>query len=83
VRGVGEEDGGRREEGIPHDSVISEVHTALFMEMSTLRIINYKSIRSRKSNIVAIEEGRLLECYAVWLLYESTFRRNLAPPSSR
>jgi hypothetical protein len=28
------------------------------------------------------EERRLLVCYAVWLLYEPTFRRNLAPPSS-
>jgi hypothetical protein len=28
------------------------------------------------------EELCLLECYAVWLLYETTFRRNLAPPSS-
>jgi hypothetical protein len=29
------------------------------------------------------EECRLLICYAVWLLYESTFRRNVSPPSSR
>jgi hypothetical protein len=28
------------------------------------------------------EEWHLLGCYAVWLLYEPTFRRNLAPPSS-
>jgi hypothetical protein len=28
------------------------------------------------------EEWRLLGCYAVWLLYEPTFRRNLAPASS-
>jgi hypothetical protein len=28
------------------------------------------------------EEYRLLACYAVWLLWEPTFRRNLAPPSS-
>jgi hypothetical protein len=28
------------------------------------------------------EEWRLLGCYAVWLLYELTFRRYLAPPSS-
>jgi hypothetical protein len=28
------------------------------------------------------EEWRLLGCYAVWFLYEPTFRRNLAPPSS-
>jgi hypothetical protein len=28
------------------------------------------------------EEWCLLGCYAVWLLEESTFRRNLAPPSS-
>jgi hypothetical protein len=28
------------------------------------------------------EEWCLLGCYAVWLLYEPTFRRNLAPPSS-
>jgi hypothetical protein len=31
---------------------------------------------------VKIEECRLLGCYAVWLLYEPRFRRNLAPPSS-
>jgi hypothetical protein len=29
------------------------------------------------------EECRLLRCYAVWLLQEATFLRNLAPPSSR
>jgi hypothetical protein len=28
-------------------------------------------------------EWCLLGCYAVWLLYEPMFRRNLAPPSSR
>jgi hypothetical protein len=28
------------------------------------------------------EEWRLLGCYASWLLWEPTFRRNLAPPSS-
>jgi hypothetical protein len=28
------------------------------------------------------EEWRLLGCYAVWLLYEPTFHRNLAPTSS-
>jgi hypothetical protein len=28
------------------------------------------------------EECRLLGCYAVWLLYEPTFRRNITPPSS-
>jgi hypothetical protein len=28
------------------------------------------------------EECRLLECYAVWLMEEPTFRKNLAPPSS-
>jgi hypothetical protein len=28
------------------------------------------------------EEWCLLGCYAVWLLYEPTFRRNVAPPSS-
>jgi hypothetical protein len=28
------------------------------------------------------EEWCLLGCYAVWLLYEQTFRRNLAPSSS-
>jgi hypothetical protein len=28
------------------------------------------------------EEWCLLGCYAVWLLEEPTFRRNLAPPSS-
>jgi hypothetical protein len=28
------------------------------------------------------EECRLLGCYAVWLLYEPMFRRNLAPRSS-
>jgi hypothetical protein len=28
------------------------------------------------------EECRLLGCYAVWLLQERTFRKNLAPPSS-
>jgi uncharacterized membrane protein YeiH len=27
-------------------------------------------------------EWCLLGCYAVWLLYEHKFRRNLAPPSS-
>jgi hypothetical protein len=44
---------GRWEEGIPDDSVISQGHTGLFMEMSTLRVINYKSSHSRKSNIDA------------------------------
>jgi hypothetical protein len=35
-------------------------------------------------NIMAVfvEEWCLLGCYAVWLLQEPTFRRNLAPPSS-
>jgi hypothetical protein len=28
------------------------------------------------------EECRILGCYAVWLLWEPTFRRNLVPPSS-
>jgi hypothetical protein len=28
------------------------------------------------------EEWRLQGCYAVWILYELTFRRNLEPPSS-
>jgi hypothetical protein len=28
------------------------------------------------------EECRLLGCYAVWLLYEPTFQRNISPPSS-
>jgi hypothetical protein len=28
------------------------------------------------------EEWRLLRCYAVWLLYEATFRRNLSSPLS-
>jgi hypothetical protein len=28
------------------------------------------------------EEWRLEGCYAVWLCYETTFRRNLAPPST-
>jgi hypothetical protein len=45
--GGGWKDGERGEEGIPDDSVISQGHTGLFMEMSTLRIINYKSARSR------------------------------------
>jgi hypothetical protein len=29
-----------------------------------------------------VEKCRLLGCYAVWLLQEPTFRRNLASPSS-
>jgi hypothetical protein len=29
------------------------------------------------------EEFRFLACYAVWLLYESPFRRNIAPTSTR
>jgi hypothetical protein len=29
------------------------------------------------------EKCRLLGSYTVWLLWEPTFRRNLAPPSSR
>jgi hypothetical protein len=29
-----------------------------------------------------LEELSLLGCYAMWLLQEPTFRRNLAPPSS-
>jgi hypothetical protein len=33
--------------------------------------------------IYFIEEWHLLGCYAVWLLKEPTFRRNLALPSSR
>jgi hypothetical protein len=28
------------------------------------------------------KEGRLLGCYAVWFLEETTFQRNLAPQSS-
>jgi hypothetical protein len=32
--------------------------------------------------LLCVEEWRLLGCYAVWLLYEPAFRRNLAPPSS-
>jgi hypothetical protein len=28
------------------------------------------------------EVRRILRCYAVWLLYEPTFRRNVSPPSS-
>jgi hypothetical protein len=31
---------------------------------------------------IYLEEWCLLGCYAVWLLYEPTFRSNLAPPSS-
>jgi hypothetical protein len=37
---------------------------------------------SHGSIFLLIEEWRLLGCYAVWLLYELTFRRNLALPSS-
>jgi hypothetical protein len=48
-RGWGK-DGERGEEGIPDDSVISQGHTGLFMEISTLRMIHYKSTSSRKSN---------------------------------
>jgi hypothetical protein len=33
-------------------------------------------------NIEFSDEWRLLGCYAVWLLQEPTFRRNLMPPSS-
>jgi hypothetical protein len=29
------------------------------------------------------EEWSLLGCYTMWILYEPTFRRTLAPPSTR
>jgi hypothetical protein len=46
-----------------------------------------KSSRSRgeelqKVAVLSKEEWRLLGCYAVWRLYERTFRRNVSPPSS-
>jgi hypothetical protein len=40
---------------------------------------------SRRNKIVIslmLEECRFLGCYAVALLYERTFRRKVAPPSS-
>jgi hypothetical protein len=36
----------------------------------------------RSTAIPVTEEWCLLGCYAVWLLYEPAFRRNLGPPSS-
>jgi hypothetical protein len=40
------------------------------------------NINCRISNSVSNEEWYLLGCYAVWLLLDPAFRRNLAPPSS-
>jgi hypothetical protein len=40
--------------------------------------INTITINNNNNN----EEWCLLVCYAVWILLEPTFRRNLAPPSS-
>jgi hypothetical protein len=37
---------------------------------------------SSSKNFKQLQSWMLLGCYAVWLLQEPTFRRNLAPPSS-
>lgn len=41
----------RADEGILDDSVILQGHTALFMEMATLSVINYKSTHRRQAII--------------------------------
>ena len=41
----------RADEGILDDSVILQGHTVLFMEMSTLSVIKYKSTHHRQANI--------------------------------
>jgi hypothetical protein len=48
--------------------------------VSTLKIIFNFYFSS--NNDLIYEECRLLECIAVWILSESTFRENLSPPSS-
>jgi len=40
----------RADEGILDDSVILQGHTVLFMEMSTLSVINYKSTHRKQAS---------------------------------
>jgi hypothetical protein len=62
-------------------SVVSCAHDQLqFIVLYPMLFVS--RISDILSEVVDIEEWRLLGCYAVWLLLEPTFRRNLAPPSS-
>jgi hypothetical protein len=54
-----------------------EMHYVSATEPSQLML--YKNVSSHGGYY---EEWRLLGCYAVWLLYEPTFQRNVSPPAS-
>jgi hypothetical protein len=52
--------------------------TLLLIYITCFNIVAWKPLESIETNWVNHEEYRLLGCDALWLLYESTFRKNAA-----
>jgi hypothetical protein len=52
------------------------------MNLTYRGIASFRTHHNDESNICWYEECRLLWCYAVWLLYVPTFRKNVSSPSS-
>jgi hypothetical protein len=59
-----------------------DVVSQMIQMSSTRQPYALVSVRSVQRDEPMVEEWHLLGCYAVWLLYEHTFRRNLAPTTS-
>jgi hypothetical protein len=64
------------------ESILNALYTELVFKYSIFTFIQeyceYIGCKSHEGK----EESRLLECDAVCLLWESTFRRNISPPLS-
>jgi hypothetical protein len=52
--------------------------TEYFVNVNAMQELHLPNREEQLKN----KEWRLLGCYAMWLSLESTFQRNLAPPSS-
>jgi hypothetical protein len=66
-----------REGRLPNVSYVGVSHKLLEISIEKVGVCKISGFHGGD-----YEEWCLLGCYAVWLLYEPEFRRDLAPPSS-
>jgi hypothetical protein len=60
----------------------TDLSQELHVERRSEGISTLKVEAAYSSELLILEELRLLGCGAVWVCYEPMFRRNISPPSS-